>query len=103
MMSKVSSYPVPFKRTQYPVLGAYYLTINRAQGQTLERAGLYLEESVFTHGHLYVGFGRCGDPRSFLFMQTKQNLNMFKNTWTKINATQETGFFLSCCNVNIFI
>ena len=65
MMSKDSSYPVPFKRTQYPVLGAYYLTINRAQGQTLERAGLYLEESVFTHGHLYVGFGRCGDPRSF--------------------------------------
>ena len=65
MMSKDSSYPVPFKRTQYPVLGAYYITMNRAQGQTLEKAGMYLEESVFTHGHLYVGFGRCGDPRNF--------------------------------------
>ena len=65
MISKESSYPIPFKRVQFPVLGAYYLTVNRAQGQTLERAGLYLEESVFSHGHLYVGFGRCGDPRSF--------------------------------------
>ena len=65
MISKDSSYPVAFKRTQFPVLGAYYLTMNRAQGQTLERGGMYLEESVFSHGHLYVGFGRCGDPRSF--------------------------------------
>ena len=62
MISKDSSFPVPFKRVQFPVLGAYYLTINRAQGQTLGRAGLYLPRSVFCHGHLYVGFGRCGDP-----------------------------------------
>ena len=65
MISNDSGYPVPFKRVQFPVLAAYYLTINRAQGQTLERAGLYLEKSVFSHGHLYVGFGRCGDPRGF--------------------------------------
>ena len=65
MISKDSSFPVPFKRVQFPVLGAYYLTINRAQGQTLGRAGLYLPGSVFCHGHLYVGFGRCGDPKKF--------------------------------------
>ena len=40
----------------------YYLTLNRAQGQTLDQCGLDLPESVFTHGHLYVGFTRCGDP-----------------------------------------
>ena len=65
MISKDSSFPVPFKRVQFPVLGAYYLTINRAQGQTLGRAGLFLPRSVFCHGHLYVGFGRCGDPDNF--------------------------------------
>lgn len=62
MISKETDFPVPFKRIQFPVLGAYYLTFNRAQGQSLERSGLYLPQSVFSHGHLYVGFSRCGDP-----------------------------------------
>ena len=59
---------VTFKRTQFPVLLAYYLTLNRAQGQTLKTAGMYLPTSVFSHGHLYVGYSRCGDPeRSFVY------------------------------------
>ena len=41
------------------------MTLNRAQGQTLERAGMYLPASVFSHGHLYVGFSRCGNPDNF--------------------------------------
>ena len=62
MISKDTDFPVPFKRLQFPVLLAYYLTLNRAQGQSLDRAGLYLPKSVFSHGHLYVGCSRCGDP-----------------------------------------
>ena len=59
---------VSFKRTQFPVLVAYYLTLNRAQGQTLQRSGMYLPRSVFSHGHLYVGFSRNGDPlKGFVF------------------------------------
>ena len=62
MISKDSDFPIPFKRLQFPVLGAYYLSFNRSQGQSLIKAGLYLSRSVFSHGHLYVGFSRCGDP-----------------------------------------
>ena len=62
MISKESDYPVLFKRLQFPILVSYYLTINRAQGQSLKRAGLYLPKNVFTHGHLYAGLSRCGDP-----------------------------------------
>ena len=61
-ISKDTSFPVPFRRIQFPVLVAYYMTINRAQGQTLTRSGIYLPRSVFSHGHLYVAFGRNGDP-----------------------------------------
>ncbi|KAL7530004.1 hypothetical protein ACHAWF_003203 [Thalassiosira exigua] len=65
MISKESDFPVPFKRLQFPVLLAYYLTPNRAQGQSLDRAGAFLPKSVFSHGHLYVMFSRCGDPDYF--------------------------------------
>ncbi|KAL7481390.1 hypothetical protein ACHAW6_009556 [Cyclotella cf. meneghiniana] len=34
MISKDSDFPVPFKRLQFPVLLAYHLTLNRAQGQS---------------------------------------------------------------------
>ena len=85
MISESSSFPVPFKRTQFPVLGAYYLTINRAQGQTLIRGGMSLDRSVLSHGHLYVGFGRCGDPRNFLCTQINLNLKTSK----KILMTQK--------------
>ena len=58
-------FPALFKRIQFPILGAYHITINRAQGQSLKFAGLYLTKSVFTHGQLFVAFSRCGDPDNF--------------------------------------
>ena len=79
-----SAFPVPFKRIQFPVLLAYYLTINRAQGQTLQRAGLYLPKSVFCHGHLYVGFGRCGDPDKFFVYADQTEFDNLKE-WLQDN------------------
>ena len=79
MISKDSKFPVPFKRLQFPVLGAYYLTINRAQGQTLMRSGVYLPTSVFCHGHLYVALGRNGDPdQVFVFADQSEFDNIKK-------------------------
>ncbi len=63
-VSNDSNFPIPFKRMQFPVLIAYYLTVNRAQGQSLKLSGLYLERSVFTHGAFYVAISRGGAPWS---------------------------------------
>ena len=38
------------------------MTINKAQGQTLQMAGLFLPTPVFSHGHLYVALSRVGSP-----------------------------------------
>ena len=43
---------------------AYYMTFNRAQGQSVEKCGLLLPQSLFTHGQLYVGLSRCRDPKN---------------------------------------
>ena len=40
---------LPFTRRQYPLRLAFVMTINKAQGQTFDRIGLWLPSPVFAH------------------------------------------------------
>lgn len=53
-----------FKRLQFPVKLAFAITINKAQGQSLQYAGIHLEEECFSHGQLYVAFSRVGSSKN---------------------------------------
>jgi len=54
--------PFVLRRKQFPVKLAWGMTINKAQGQTLARVGIYLPRPVFTHGQLYVALSRACGP-----------------------------------------
>lgn len=51
--------PIQFTRRQFPVRICFAMTINKAQGQTLNRVGIYLPQPAFSHGQIYVGMSRA--------------------------------------------
>eukprot|EP00808_Paulinella_micropora_P013749 g57948.t1 len=54
--------PFLLKRTQFPIALAYAMTIHKAEGQTIKKAGVLLSEPVFSHGQLFVALSRVGNP-----------------------------------------
>ena len=62
-------------RRQFPLRLAYAMTINKSQGQTLQRVALDLREPCFAHGQLYVALGRVPDPSRILVLTTSHYQN----------------------------
>jgi ATP-dependent exoDNAse (exonuclease V) alpha subunit len=58
LISRESGLPFQLRRRQFPVQVAFAMTINKAQGQSINHLGLYLPQSVFGHGQLYVALSR---------------------------------------------
>ncbi|GFV82387.1 ATP-dependent DNA helicase [Trichonephila clavipes] len=51
--------PFQFQRRQFPVPHGFAMTINKSQGQTLQKVEIHLHQPVFSHGRLYVAFSRA--------------------------------------------
>ena len=75
---------MPYKliRKQMPLQVCYAMTINKAQGQSLQNVGLYLPKAVFTHGQYYVAISRVTSPqglRIFIDDESGQPTNITAN------------------------
>ena len=71
--SSDANIPFVLHRTQFPVRLSYSMTINKAQGQTFDKVGIYLPQPCFTHGQLYVAFSRARSMNSVRVKICPQN------------------------------
>ena len=70
MTSEQPDLAVPLVRRQFPVRLAYAVTVNKSQGQTLDRVGLFLRDPCFSHGQLYVALSRVRLPKDVRILCT---------------------------------
>lgn len=69
--------PFDFKRLQFPIRLVFAITINKAQGQSLQVCGLNLENPCYSHGQLYVACSRVGKPADlFIYAPDGQTKNI---------------------------
>ena len=70
------------------------MTINKAQGQTIPNVGVYLPESVFSHGQLYIALSR-GVSRKSIWVLANTNKDV-DPTGKREKILSLDMFFLIC-------
>jgi ATP-dependent DNA helicase PIF1 len=80
-----TSLPFILYRRQFPVVLAFAMTINKAQGQSFETVGIYLNKPLFSHGQLYVAISRSKNCNKIFIQNDTENSDEIENiVWKEV-------------------
>src|SRR3954452_12423755 len=65
--------PFQLMQKQFPIRLCFAMTVNKAQGQSLDIVGVDLHSSAFTHGQLYVALSRATNLNGVSILLTKDS------------------------------
>ena len=78
-----STLPFIWYRRQFPIVLAFAMTINKSQGRSLERVGIYIHRPLFSHGQLYVALSRCKNRDQLFIENDSEDINEINNVVLK--------------------
>jgi ATP-dependent exoDNAse (exonuclease V) alpha subunit len=82
-------FAIKLNRRQFPIQLAFAMTINKAQGQTLDHIGIDLRNEVFAHGQLYVAFSRATSSKNIKVLLSDETGAQHSSTNTRNIVYQE--------------
>ncbi|XP_073038006.1 uncharacterized protein [Primulina eburnea] len=78
-----SGLPFELARRQFPIRLSFALTINKAQGQTIQNIDIFFRNHVSSHGQLYVALSRRVSQNSTKILVKDENLHRRSGVFTR--------------------